>query len=1139
MEKCEEVLNLLHETALLLQKAQINLKKCPKVRLTKGYVQSRLDNLQQYWQSFVQYHQQLISLTTVEERTIIPFIAKDEFFVHEETYLCTRADLMDMLDSITPRANTSASVSANTSAITTPTRSEIQVKLPRIQLPTFSGNYDDWLPFHDMFTSLVHDNETLSKIQKLHYLKSSLSGEAELLLKHILVTEANYKQAWETLKNRYGNKRLMVNSLLKRLFSQKKISVQNANQIKLLLDTTSECLNSLSNLQVPIESWDPLIIHLTVLKLDIDTHKQWEEHSYKDSLDTLPTWSELSIFLETKFRTLELVASPPSTARDRQVSSRTYHLAPTLPDTQTTKFCVNCKESHTLSHCKEFAKLIHSEKIELIKNNNLCFNCLTAGHSVNKCRIPVSCHLCRRRHHTLLHQPRDTQNVHHSQLDDDNEEDEDDLTQNAEQTITVSSHFTTHSSTALLATALVPVRDDTGQVTILRALLDQGSQASFITERAAQLMQLSRTSVNGTVTGVGSTRTTINHSVYFEVCSRYDSSFNLKIKAYIISSRLTSQLPVKSIKQCTDSWSHLQGLALADPSYHTPGRIDLLLGVETFAHILHADIIKGPPGSPCAQNTSLGWILFGGIEHAPSPDISIVTMHHHLDFDIDQMLRNLWEDDSSLKPSLTADEKLCEHIFNSTTTRASNGRYIVKLPTKVNELASTNGQTREIAYNRLKQLEKRFNKNKQFEEEYKKVITEYIDMKHMEKVPLEEINKPSVYLPHHAVIKEDKETTKVRVVFDASCKGINNVSLNEELLVGPQLQEDMRNIMMRWRMKKICFLGDIQKMYRQIYVTREDADLQRIVWKHGTDDDVTDYRLQRVTFGTASAPYLAVKVLQQVADDEGGDNIEAVRTIKEDFYIDDLMSGQDTVNEAIDVARNITEILNKGGLSLQKWSSNSAEFLNEIQSDHRSACVNLNNKLHGTTRALGLLWNIGEDIFQYQLNIPAPPEIITKRNILAETQRLFDPLGWLIPCIVPAKIIIQKMWLQRSGWDDEVEPETKKEWLELRESYKHLKEIRINRWLNTTSFNLPDVTIHGFCDASVKAYAAVAYIRIKDGDGNYKTNMIAAKARVAPVKPVSLPRLELCGAVLLARLLKQIGEAMRLTKKYMPGLIQP
>ncbi|KAL0822414.1 hypothetical protein ABMA28_004489 [Loxostege sticticalis] len=187
-------------------------------------------------------------------------------------------------------------------------------------------------------------------------------------------------------------------------------------------------------------------------------------------------------------------------------------------------------------------------------------------------------------------------------------------------------------------------------------------------------------------------------------------------------------------------------------------------------------------------------------------------------------------------------------------------------------------------------LERKLLRNPELKIKYDQVILEYIQLGHMEYVPIEEQHKNDVvYLPHHAVIREDKSTTKLRVVFDASCPGKNGVSLNHDLMIGPALQDDLRHIIMRWRQHPVCLVADIVKMYRQIKVTSEDVDLQRLLWRDNPESETKHLRLLRVTFGTASAPYLAVRTLQQLARDEGVDCPEASEIILNDFYMDDLM----------------------------------------------------------------------------------------------------------------------------------------------------------------------------------------------------------------------------------------------------------
>ncbi|XP_028168875.1 uncharacterized protein LOC114358909 [Ostrinia furnacalis] len=330
-------------------------------------------------------------------------------------------------------------------------------------------------------------------------------------------------------------------------------------------------------------------------------------------------------------------------------------------------------------------------------------------------------------------------------------------------------------------------------------------------------------------------------------------------------------------------------------------------------------------------------------------------------------------------------------------------------------------------------------------------------------------------------------------------------------------------------MHAVCFVSDLKKMYRMVLVKKEHADFQRILWRDNPSEDIKEYRLLTVTFGTAPAPYLAVRTLLQLADDEGEEFPVAAKILKEDFYMDDVLSGFDSAAEAIEACKQMTEILKRGGFELQKWSSNSAEFMKSIKPEDRSTKVQLNLKIDGTIKALGILWNLANDQFKYDIDLPPILDTsITKRNILAQIQRLFDPLGWIAPCIVNAKILIQKLWLKRVDWDEEPDEALKEEWSKLRQDFENVKDINITRWIGCSNKETKRIELHGFSDASEKAYASVIYCRIINFDGTITTKLLAARTRVAPVKPVSLPRLELCGAVLLSKLLRHVAQAMRI-----------
>ncbi|GFR18678.1 integrase catalytic domain-containing protein [Trichonephila clavata] len=303
-------------------------------------------------------------------------------------------------------------------------------------------------------------------------------------------------------------------------------------------------------------------------------------------------------------------------------------------------------------------------------------------------------------------------------------------------------------------------------------------------------------------------------------------------------------------------------------------------------------------------------------------------------------------------------------------------------------------------------------------------------------------------------------------------------------------------------------------MYRQILVDREDQNLQLIVWRESKDSPIREYKLCTVTFGTASASYLATRCLFQVGLELERDNPTVSSLIKESFYIDDLMAGATSSEEAITSIKTLSQVLEARGFHLRKWRSNSPDVLSRISSNWVGNTSNLEIHPDECSKALGLTWNSVKDTFIFNLKVNFPDNI-TKRSFLSQSARLFDPLGFLTPCTVYIKIFYQQLWLLKLDWDSPLPDALATKWKTFRKEFEQICSIHIPRWIHTVS---QQVTLHGFCDASELAYASVIYAVQPQADGNTKVTLLVAKSRVAPLKPVSIPRLELNGALLLARL---------------------
>lgn len=1117
----QELLAQQDELTNQLKKGLINFKKSPKARVTKVYVEVRLKLIEAAWTKFCENHFMLINEEGIEDDS---YIKQNAYEVAEDAYISAKCEMTEVLEGLSPVVSRSKPESPGGRSGTISSQPEI--KLPRISLPSFSGKYSDWTSFHDLFVSMIDSNLAIQDVHKLHYLKSSVSGEAEALLRHIPVTESNYKDAWATLKKRYDNKRFIVNSLLKRFMSQRSITSESSQAIKMLLDTTNECLSAMKNVGIDSTNWDPILVYIIVTKLDSESVKLWEQHITSESDDNeYPTYKQLSAFLESRFRTLEVLETTKSASK--------AHTKQTAFHATLNTMCALCKGDHYIHNCKEFAKLSYTDRKNVVEKNSLCYNCLIPYHIVLRCKQKSKCRRCGKRHHSLLH-PESKNNDQGPEGPSHKQTPEQPEIAN----VTVDSNVATHTAddlafNVLLATALVKVKSKNGATHILRALIDMGSQGSFITESAAQILGLKKFPMNCTIKGLGNNGSSLssNSMVIFNAYSRYQQNFATPVKAYVLKN-LTRMLPSEKTPHNED-WSHLHQLELADPDYRNPRSIDLLLGADVYSDIVTEGLKKGPRGAPMAQNTHLGWILMGKLSNTETSHsyTNAITLSMHTCIEEDNLLQRFWEIESDVacKKILTEEESRCEKHFEETHSRDENGRYIVSLPFRRDNPSSQYGASREVARSRLQQLERRLEKDAHLKKEYCKVIEEYLKLDHMEEIKDEEVkNKPTaVYLPHHAVVRDDKTTTKVRVVHDASCKYRNGVSLNDDLMVGPRLQQDLRYIIMRWRQHKVCVVADIVKMFHQIKVS--DPDFQRILWREDPKDMIKDYRITRVTFGTASAPYLAAKVLQQLALDESEKYPLASKITLKDYYMDDLLTGGDSFEDGVLIFKQMTELMKSGGFQLQKWNSNNIDLLQVMYGSKTNADEKELN-LDSTIKTLGIVWDNKTDQFQYSIDLLQNEGPVTKRTIASDVSKLFDPMGWLAPTIVIGKIFLQRLWLSGVNWDQEVPKEIRDDWLKFRSELPALSEVTVKRWLHTTTKGTK-MELYGFADASIMAYAAVVYSRVIDDKGEIHVQLISAKTRVAPIKTVSVPRLELCGAVLLTRLLNEVAEQLNVAKE--------
>lgn len=996
---------------------------------------------------------------------------------------------------------------------------------PTLDIPSFHGNYNAWIPFKDLFGEVIHNNNTISNAQKMQFLKSKVKGEAERLIQHLQISSDNYTVCWEILNNRYNNKKLIFTSHINLIFALPIMQQQSLVQIKRMYDTTTECLHAIRNLGVETSTWDPILVHILSQKLDPETHMDYIE-SLKNPRE-LPVLQELLDYLEGKFTSLEAsrrkqepvnsktFSQYPSTSNARKpFYSNNIHLnsnnnyqnnngvnkqfkgSPPAKSMHVSSYiCPLCKNSHGIYNCRQFLKMPVEKRFNAVNKLALCINCLFSHHG-NSCSSTKTCHKCAGPHNTLLHEACAKTNPQSST--------------SASSAVITSNKSNEHvtyvsqgsrGSQILLATALLKVKAADGSHHVLRALIDQGSQISIITEKAAQTLKLRRETCKGVIYGVGEKENKAKGQLNISCTAMYsDFNFNAKV---IIMNNLIKSLPNQTFSK--PSWSVIQNINLADPEFYVSRPVDLLLGADIYANIILNGVIKGEDDlQPMAQQTHLGWLLCGNAQ----------TLHCNVVINDLEDIQQFWEvEDITEQGDLSRGDLECMNHYQNNTYRNTDGSYTVRLPMKQG-FEKMLGESKTKAIAQFQNMERKLARQNNLAQAYKAFMKEYSDLEHM-KLSTNNL-QTECYLPHHGVERVESTTTKYRVVFNASSTTTTGYSLNDLMYTGPNLQQDLQTLLLNWRQYEFAFTADIEKMYRQILVHENDRPLQKIIWRENPEQPLQSFELSTVTYGTKAAPFLAMMTLRRLAADERERYPEAAKVLEESFYMDDLVHGAHSVEQGKRLISDLNKLLKSGGFNLRKWATNDERMLEDINIRTTNDVTTFNFKTENISKTLGLCWNPNDDTFTFKHSNEQLPPKTTKRALLSEMSKLFDPLGWLAPLTTKLKILFQMVWKENTHWDEKVSDNIYDEWVKIRADIGRIKEYRIPRWIRNKENDV--IELHGFCDASLNAFSCVVYAQNKG-----VVTLVAAKTKLVPHnKIITIPRLELSGAHLLAKLMKKI-----------------
>jgi hypothetical protein len=983
----------------------------------------------------------------------------------------------------------------------------LNIQLPVYSLPTFSGCYKDWLSFSDQFKSVIHENDKLDSCKKFHYLRSCLKGEALKTVESLSVSNNNYQIAWDLLERRYANERLVAQEHVYAILKFPVIAKASHTHLRELIDMLNTNMEALKMLKVPVDSWDAIIVPIITEKLDFHSKREWQ--SKVDA--SIPKYKDFLLFLEKRHQTLEslfltnkLVVTNVQPSKSK---SNSYSSTSNNQSSNKSKFCNACKKpNHYTNQCITLLKLDLNERLKLIQQLKLCQNCFKDNHNA----VNFKCKECDASHNTLIHGATGLES-----------------STARPQSVSLNSYSRVNLiKSGILPTAIVLIKDKNNQFQECRAFLDGGSMNHFITSDMCKRLGLTRQKVRIEIGGINQSASSVNHAARVTIKSRHNQ-YSQELRCLVLD-KITENLPVHIMDMSKIAVP--ENIKLADPRFDCSGPVDLLIGAELFLPLMCIGQIHLAPGQPHFQKTHLGWIVGGTLGEL---DNKTKTLCHFSQqkLDLHEQVEKFFSIESvnAVADKLSPEERECETHFCNTIKRDAQGRFIARLPFRSNP--PDLGDSHAGAVKRFRSLESKLNRHPELKEQYSNFMTEYRQLNHMELLKDPTINfENSCYLPHHAVLKQSSSTTKLRAVFDASFITTNNKCLNDNLLGGPVIQDDLFSILIRFRTHRYVITADIEKMYRQILIDSVDTDYQRILWRDHPNEELKTYRLTTLTYGTKPASFIATRCLVELAVQNQNVNPLASSIIKRDFYMDDLLTGADTISELSTICEDVSTILQGGGFNLRKWTSNVPLTPPKINNCQKNGIVNLDNDV---TKTLGLLWDSKNDLLKYDAKPIDQKSRVTKRSVLSIIAQIFDPLGIIGAVITRAKIILQKLWSLKIGWDESVPQDIHCVWINFLKELPYLQMLRIPRGMSELT-QITSVELHGFCDASMSAYGATIYVRTF-AENNCSVRLLCSKSRVAPLKTITLPRLELCAALLLARLIVSVKKALniRVTKQYL------
>lgn len=850
--------------------------------------------------------------------------------------------------------------------------------------------------------------------------------------------------------------------------------------------------------------------------------------------------------------------------------------------------CPIHKKPHALKKCKSFRAMLLDDRKKFLRDKGVCFRCCASvSHQAKDCGAFIKCAECgSERHVAAMHfgpAPRESKDLISYKEQKDSKEkssskvhggepvttpnDEQNLAAKPLCTQVCGKYFRGKSCSKICLVNVYPeghpekskrmyvILDDQSNVSLAKteffdAFRIQGPRIPYILTTCAGVVKVTGRRAHGFMVEPLTGELSIALPTLIE-CNN------------VPNSRAEIPTPEAAYRH-----SHMRAMVDQIPALDDAADILLLLGRDILQVHKVRRQFNGPDNAPFAQKHDLGWVIVGDVclggAHTPTevntfktcimdngrpsymlPCENLVKVKEDLSQPLHQNISLPWshsleqqenllgatvfqrtEKDNQLAPSI--DDLTFLQLMDKGFVKDESGSWVAPLPFRNPRRPLPNN--RQQAHQRLMSLQRAFQKRPSMKEDFLEFMQGILDNNHAELAPPSE-GREVWYLPIFGVYHPHKPG-KIRVVFDSSAR-FEGVSLNEVLLQGPNLNNSLLGVLLRFRKEPVAITADVRQMFYCFLVQEEHRDVLRFLWfkDNNPESEVVDYRMRVHVFGNSPSPAVATYGLRRAAQEGEKDfGRDVCEFIKKDFYVDDALRSFATEAEAVDVLKRAQNLLAGYNIKLHKITSNKVDVINAFPKEDRARgleTLDLAVDDLPIQRSLGVAWDRTRDTFTF--NIPEPQKPFTRRGVLSTINSVFDPLGFLAPVTVEGRLLLRELVSQGTDWDSPLPPEKFDKWQRWQDSLQGLNHLNISRTYSTCSLTRAKATeLCVFSDASVKAIAAVAYLKVETDEGHTEVSFVLGKAKLAPLAELTIPRLELCAAVLATEIADQIREEIGL-----------